>query len=160
MFCLVCNPRDHILHSETEGTKRVYFMNGSLDKPPSENGPLERFVFSTASTGHARTETEGLINKYEAKIDELNREYLVGGMPLIDRILMVSRDKDELKGLATGLAKVAGFVAALDELLIRKQVLDLATKDPNFFGWAFGDFSDDSDKLVEELTSYLEQGSD
>lgn len=134
-------------------------MANHPDLPPVEVGPLERFTFSTSSSEHALRETEGLINKYEAKIDDINREYTVNGMTLIDRILMVSRDRDELKGLATGLAKVAGLVAALDELVLRKQVLDLAIKDPNFFGWAFGDFSADSDRLIEELTDYLEQGN-
>lgn len=135
-------------------------MKQHPDTCPVDVTPIERFVFTTNSTDHALRETERLINEYESRIDEINKKYIVGGMPLIDRILMVSRDKDELKGLATGLAKIAGLVAALDELMVRKQVLDLAVKDPNFFGWAFGDFTDDSDRLIKELTDYLEQGSD
>lgn len=122
--------------------------------------PIDRFMFSTSSVAHALQETEGLIRQYEEKLDGINREYTVAGYSIIDRILTLTRNKDELKGLATGLAKTAGLVAVLDELIIRKQTLELSTKDPAFFGWAFGDFTDESDRLVEELQVLLEADSD
>lgn len=134
-------------------------MSDNLDRLPNDPGPLKVFRFNADGPDHAIKETDDLIAKYEAMIDEINTGAPIDGHPLIDRILAITHNQEELMGIGKGLVKVAQLIPVLDELKIRKQAIELAKKDPNFLPWAFGDFSQDVDKLEDDFKNLVKEAN-
>jgi hypothetical protein len=124
------------------------------DKVPENVTGYNKFMFDVAAVPAARRECQLQLDALEERLRRITEHFKVcnGQFTLIDRITQITQDPAELRGLAKGLERVADdIIGPLTQLRERVQILDLAEKDPRWFSWAFGDFSDEVDKALKDF---------
>lgn len=133
------------------------------DQVPENITGFTKFVFDASAVPAARKECQLQLDAAEERMRRINEHFKVcnGQFTLIDRIIQITQDPAELRGLAKGLQRIADdIIVDLTQLRERIQILDLAEKDPRWFSWAFGDFSDEVDRALkdfEDLDQSLEE---
>lgn len=115
------------------------------------NTPIDSFKFSSSSASFAKAEIELQLEALEIRIDNIVKKFTVEGNPVLGLILQLTHNKEELAGLSKGLGRLADLIGPYDELQQRKQLLDIAEKDPNWLAWAFGDFDHEIDEALNKL---------
>jgi hypothetical protein len=117
------------------------------------NTPINSFKFNSSSASFAKAEVELQIEALETRIDNIVKKFTVEGNPVLGLILQLTHNKEELAGLSKGLGRLADIIGPYDELQQRKQLLEIAEKDPNWLAWAFGDFDQEIDEAIVKLFS-------
>lgn len=118
-------------------------MNSYPEKIPTSISPIKNFYFSLENSKQIKRDLENQIDTLDDRIDKIVDHFTLQDMPVIRFILNLSHDKDELKNIAKALDRVADLIEAKDSLTPKLEVLKAAETDPNWFAWAFGDFSSD-----------------
>lgn len=122
----------------------------------SNIGPITSFQFNSTSAAFAKKELELQIEALQIRIDNIISRFTIDGNPVIGIILNLTHNKEELLGLSKGLGRVAELIGPLDELMKRKEVIDLAEKDPSWLAWAFGNFDTQIDEAIDKFLSNQE----
>src|SRR4051812_8331971 len=104
---------------------------------------LEGFRFSFDRIKEAEHDLDLQISALEAHIDKYVRKIELDGHPIVAYILQLTHKEEDLTKLSEALKRIAPYVSKLDDLNRRKNVFDLATKDPSWMAWAFGDFTNE-----------------
>lgn len=132
------------------------------DRIPEGLAPMTKFTFDIGQAKGAKLEIDNNLEKLRDRLDKLIDRFQVTingqKVPLIDRILALTHDPAELKGLALGLDRISTFIKSLDALENRSKVIGLIEEDPNWLTVTFADFETDIEaglKQFEDLT--LEQ---
>lgn len=112
--------------------------------------PLESFTFNTRAGKETAKDLDLKISALEQRIQAIVQKVEVGGMPLLQHILGLSRDQRELTILGNALIRVAELVPDLEELQRRKAIIDLAMSDPQWLAATFADFSGEVEDMVAE----------
>lgn len=126
---------------------------------PDNLNPISKFTFNAALAADAKAGNEALIEAMNNRIDKIIQAFTVSDIPVIRGILSVSHDKEELKGLAKGLDRVADLIGVLDQLELRQKILEYAEEDPTWFASAFADLESVVDE-VERVISLDVQDQD
>jgi len=117
------------------------------------NSPINSFRFNSSSASFARAEVELQLEALEIRIENIVKKFTIEGNPILGLILQLTHDQEELAGLAKGLGRLADLIGPYDELQQRKQLLDIAEKDPNWLAWAFGDFDEEINETIKKFFS-------
>lgn len=120
------------------------------------NTPINSFRFNASSASFAKAEIELQIEALEVRIETIVKKFTVEGNPILGLILQLTHNQEELVGLSKGLGRLAELIGPYDELQQRKQLLDIAEKDPNWLAWAFGDFNQEIDDALNKFLSIEE----
>lgn len=116
-----------------------------------DEAKLTNFLFSLKRLPEAEKDLDLQMQALEARIDKLVKGVEVNHVPILAHLLQLSHDKEELEKLGKALLRVAPLVEQHDDLAKRKSVFELATKEPNWLAWAFGDFSDEVDTFTDTI---------
>jgi len=119
-------------------------------------GPITSFQFNSNSAAFAKKELELQIEALQIRIDNIVSRFTIDGNQVIAIVLNLTHNKEELLGLSKGLGRVAELIGPLDELMKRKEVIDLAEKDPSWLAWAFGNFDTQVDEAIDKFLSNQE----
>jgi hypothetical protein len=119
-------------------------------------GPITSFQFNSNSAGFAKKELELQIEALQIRIENIVSRFTIDNNPVIAVLLNLTHNKEELLGLSKGLGRVAELIGPLDELIKRKEVIDLAEKDPSWLAWAFGNFDTQVDEAIDKFLSNQE----
>lgn len=138
-------------------------MSDHPEPQPNALTPIDRFVFSKRSISDAKADCELQLEALKARIDKINENFVItlsdgrGEMTIIDKILDLTHDTEQLKGVAKGLARVADIIGSYDDVNERMQVLNLAKKNFNWFTANFGDFDAEVENALTQLIEKEEQ---
>ena len=64
---------------------------------------------------------------------------------------MLQPKKSDLKKLAKAMDRLADLIEVYEEAQSKLSVIEAVQKDPNWFAWTFGDFSQEIDQDIEQL---------
>lgn len=120
--------------------------------------PLEdTFAFSLSVGREQRQDLELRIHALENRISRIvdKMQAHTGDLPIFAQILNFVKDPNDLKILGNALLKVAPLMQELNAYRRKYDAFVLAEEDPDFFRWAFGDFSA-SFKFDSVLDSYFQ----
>lgn len=121
------------------------------EKIPNSLSPMNTFMFNLESSRDVKKQLESQIAALDERIEKIVDHFTMQDMPIIRLILNVSEDREELKKVAKALDRIADLIHAKNELLPKLEVIKTAEKDPNWFAWAFGDFSSDVELEIDNL---------
>jgi hypothetical protein len=65
--------------------------------------------------------------------------------------LQTSHDRSELKKFAKAVDRIADLIEAVDQLESKLKIIETAQKDPQWFAFAFGDFSQEIEKDINDI---------
>lgn len=126
-------------------------MSEKPEQIPKDVKPLDKFTFSLNLSNKVKEDLESQLSAVEDRINSIANKVTVDGMPILKAILQTTHDKKELKRLAKGLDRVADLIEGSDHIKTRLSIIDTAHKDPDWFAWTFGDFSEHIDKHIESI---------
>lgn len=115
----------------------------TMDQAPS-------FKFSFGRIKESERDLNLQISALEKFLDNVVQGLEIHGHPVVSYILQLTHEEDDLVRLGKALTKIAPRVQQLDNLKKRKDLFDLAVKDPNWLVWAFGDFEEELEQLTPE----------
>lgn len=116
-----------------------------------ESVAYDRFPFSAKASLGVQTELQDQLRILNERIEKIASNVIVGDMPLVRFVLQTSHDKSELKKFAKAVDRVADLIEAVDQLEGKLKIIETAQKDPQWFAFAFGDFSQEIDKDIDEI---------
>ena len=117
----------------------------------SETQTYDKFPFSVNASLEVKSELQSQLQNLNDRIEKIVSNVLVGDMPLIRFVLQTSHDKIELKKFAKAIDRVADLIEGADQLESKLKIIEVAQKDPQWFALAFGDFSQEIDKDINEI---------
>lgn len=124
---------------------------------PKIGPPARSFVFSTEVGKENRKEISRRRSELESQIEEIVSSVDNGpGMNLIFPMLRMFTDAEDIRKLSEALEKLIPVLKELDQLRKWDTAFALAESDPNFYHWAFGDFSGEVSSVVGP-EEFLEQ---
>ena len=124
------------------------------EKLPEQSKPLNKFTFSLNVATSVKKDLQSQYDSITDRIDNIVNKVTIDGMPMIRLILQSTHDRKELKKLAKGIDRIADLIEIQDNLKSRLTIIETAQKDPEWFAWTFGDFSDE---IENDLTSIFEE---
>jgi hypothetical protein len=116
-----------------------------------ESITYDKFPFSAKASLGVQSELQTQLQSLNERIDKIASNVIVGDMPLIKFVLQTSHDKNELKKFAKAVDRVADLIEGVDQLESKLKIIETAQKDPAWFAFAFGDFSQEIDKDINEI---------
>jgi len=125
-------------------------MSEHPEKIP-ESVSYDRFPFSAKASLEIQSELQTQLSTLNERIDKIASNVLVGDMPLIRFVLQTSHDRSELKKFAKAVDRVADLIEAVDQLESKLKIIETAQKDPQWFAFAFGDFSQEIEKDIDDI---------
>lgn len=123
-----------------------------------EVSPLdETFAFSLSVGKEQRKDLELRIQALETRISRIvdKMQKVTGDLPIFAQILNFIKDPEDLRILGNALVKVSPMMQELNTYRRRYDAFVLAEEEPDFFRWAFGDFSS-SFKFDNFFDSYFQ----
>lgn len=114
-------------------------------------GPIKSFRFNSASASFAKKEVDLQLEALEIRIDNIIKKFTIDGNPILGIILQMTHNQEELKGLSKGLGRLSELIGPYEELQKRKEIIDIAEKDPSWLAWAFGDFDSEIDDALNRF---------
>jgi hypothetical protein len=121
--------------------------------------PLAKILFNTIEKSipdkdlqaKLKADLQTQLQTLNERIDKIASNVLVGDMPLIRFVLQTSHDRSELKKFAKAVDRVADLIEAVDQLESKLKIIETAQKDPQWFAFAFGDFSQEIEKDINDI---------
>ena len=111
----------------------------------------DKFPFSAKASLSVQSELQSQLETLNERIDKIASNVIVGDMPLVKFVLQTSHNKNELKKFAKAVDRVADLIEAVDQLESKLKIIETAQKDPEWFAFAFGDFSQEIDNDLSEI---------
>jgi len=111
----------------------------------------DKFPFSSKASLEIQSELKSQLHTLNERIEKIVSNVLVGDMPMIRFVLQTSHDKIELKKFAKAVDRIADLIEGVDQLESKLKVIEFAQEDPQWFALAFGDFSQEIDKDIDEI---------
>lgn len=116
-----------------------------------ESVSYDKFPFSAKASLGIQSDLQTQLHTLNERIDKIASNVLVGDMPLIRFVLQTSHDKSELKKFAKAVDRIADLIESVDQLESRLKIIETAQKDPQWFAFAFGDFSQEIDDDLGQI---------
>lgn len=117
----------------------------------SETQIYDKFPFSAKASLGIQSDLQTQLQSLNDRIEKIVSNVLVGDMPLIRFVLQTSHDKIELKKFAKAVDRVADLIEGVDQLESKLKIIETAQKDPQWFAFAFGDFSKEIDEDIDKI---------
>jgi hypothetical protein len=111
----------------------------------------DKFPFSAKASLSVQSELQSQLETLNERIEKIASNVIVGDMPLVKFVLQTSHNKNELKKFAKAVDRVADLIEAVDQLESKLKIIETAQKDPEWFAFAFGDFSQEIDNDLSEI---------
>jgi len=111
----------------------------------------DKFPFSAKASLSVQSELQSQLETLNERIEKIASNVIVGDMPLVKFVLQTSHNKNELKKFAKAVDRVAYLIEAVDQLESKLKIIETAQKDPEWFAFAFGDFSQEIDNDLSEI---------
>lgn len=111
----------------------------------------DKFPFSAKASLSVQSELRSQLQTLNDRIEKIASSVTLDDMPLVKFVLQTSHDKAQLKKFAKAVDRVADLIEAVDQLESKLKIIDVAQKDPEWFAFAFGDFSQEIDKDINEI---------
>lgn len=125
-------------------------MSSYPEKVP-QSSPIRNFQFNIDLASDAKSEIKSQLSNVDERIEKIVQHFAIDDIPIIRFILNITHDKESLKGLSKALDRVADLVEYHDNLSAKLKVIEHAEKDPTWFAYTFGDFSQSIDKDIEDM---------
>ncbi|MFZ4104860.1 hypothetical protein [Flavobacterium sp.] len=113
--------------------------------------PYDKFPFSAKASLKVKSDLETQLQNLNERIEKISSSVNVGDVPLVRFVLQTSHDKIELKKFAKAVDRVADLIDIVDQLESKLKIIETAQKDPSWFAFAFGDFSEEIDKDIDNI---------
>jgi hypothetical protein len=126
-------------------------MTSYPEKIPNALDPVKSFRFNLTASKDVKAQLESQLSNLNDRIDKISDSFTLDDVPIIRYILTVSHNREELKKIGKALDRIADLIDAKDQLSSKLKVIETAEKDPNWFAWAFGDFSEDIEFDIDNL---------
>lgn len=117
------------------------------ETPPANYSPPEKFVFSLRAGAESRADITQRIAAIEERVDRIVNSVQIEEGQLMAPILRLTQNEADLRQLGEALVRVAPMMGELARYRAQLSVFQLAEDDPNFFMWAFGDFTDETQEF-------------
>jgi hypothetical protein len=127
-------------------------MTSYPEKIPNSITPIKNFSFTLENSYDIKNELETQLHNLNERIDKIIDHFTLDDVPIIKFILNVNEDRDQLKKLAKALDRIADLIEAKNSVIPKLQVIKMAQKDPDWFAWTFGDFSQDIESDLDRLS--------
>ena len=111
----------------------------------------DKFPFSAKASLSVQSELQSQLETLNERIEKIASNVIVGDMPLVKFVLQTSHNKNELKKFAKAVDRVADLIEAVDQLESKLKIIETAQKDPEWFAFAFGDFSQEIDDDLSQI---------
>jgi len=125
-------------------------MSDNPESIPKVNS-YDKFPFSAKASLSVQSELQSQLETLNERIDKISSNVIVGDMPLVKFVLQTSHNKNELKKFAKAVDRIADLIEAVDQLEAKLKIIETAQKDPEWFAFAFGDFSQEIDDDLSEI---------
>lgn len=114
---------------------------------------MNNFNFSFALANKAKENIESENNSLEERIGNIvdSEKFHINGFPVLKNILMLQPKKSDLKKLSKAIDRLADLIEVYQEVQSKLSVIEAVEKDPNWFAWTFGDFSQEIDQDIENF---------
>jgi len=114
---------------------------------------INNFNFSFALANKAKDNIQSEHDSLEERISNIveSEKFYVNGFPVLKNILMLQPKKSDLKKLAKAMDRLADLVEAYEEVQSKLSIIQAVEKDPNWFAWTFGDFTQEIDQDLENF---------
>jgi hypothetical protein len=116
-----------------------------------ESVSYDKFPFSAKASLGIQSDLQTQLQTLNERIDKIASNVLVGDMPLVRFVLQTSHDRSELKKFAKAVDRIADLIEAVDQLESKLKIIETAQKDPEWFAFAFGDFSQEIDNDLSNI---------
>lgn len=127
-------------------------------KKPSDRPLLpSSFTFSLRTGEDQKKDVSLRLDALQERLTTLDRKSALRGegdreVPVIRAILSLTKDPEQLEILAKTLDRVAKILPQIEELEQKKSVMDILTKNPQWFAAQYGDFSQDIEAFLESTS--------
>lgn len=117
------------------------------------NPNLHQFNFSFALAEKAKAEIEQEHEKILERISNIaeSEKFYINGFPVLKNIIHLNPKKQDLKKLAKAIDRLSDLIEIFEELDSKINLINTVQKNPNWFAWTFGDFSQDIDATINQL---------
>jgi hypothetical protein len=114
---------------------------------------INNFNFSFALANKAKGNIQSEHDSLEERISNIveSEKFYINGFPVLKNILMLQPKKSDLKKLAKAMDRLADLVEAYEEIQSKLSIIQAVEKDPNWFAWTFGDFTQEIDQDLENF---------
>lgn len=126
-------------------------MSNYPEKIPESFSDYENFQFSLKASSGLRDELKSQLDIITERIDKIVNTITVNDMPLIKFVLQSSHEKSELKKFAKAVDRVADLIEVHDQIQSKLSIIEAAQQDPKWFAFAFGDFTQEIDKDIQDI---------
>ena len=119
----------------------------------NSSSKMNSFNFSFALANKAKADIQAEYSTLEERISNItdSEKFYVNGFPVLKNILMLQPKKSDLKKLAKAMDRLADLIEVYEEAQSKLSVIEVVQKDPNWFAWTFGDFTQEIDQDIEQL---------
>ena len=119
----------------------------------NSSSKMNNFNFSFALANKAKVDIQSEYSTLEERISNItdSEKFYVNGFPVLKNILMLQPKKSDLKKLAKAMDRLADLIEVYEEAQSKLSVIEAVQKDPNWFAWTFGDFSQEIDQDIEQI---------
>ena len=111
----------------------------------------DKFPLSAKASLGIQSDLQTQLQTLNERIDKIVSNVLVGDMPLVRFVLQTSHDRSELKKFAKAVDRIADLIEAVDQLESKLKIIETAQKDPEWFAFAFGYFSQEIDNDLSNI---------
>lgn len=111
----------------------------------------DKFPFSAKASLKIKSDLETQLQSLNERIEKISSTVNVGDVPLVRFVLQTSHDKIELKKFAKAIDRVADLIDIVDQLESKLKIIEAAQKDPSWFAFAFGDFSEEIENDIDNI---------
>lgn len=116
-----------------------------------ESKKFDNFQFSVKASVDVKADLQEQLETLQGRIEKIIQNVLVGDVPIIRFVLNAGHDKLELKKLAKGIDRIADLIELHDQIETKLHIIKAAEKDPEWFAFAFGDFTQEIDKDINDI---------
>lgn len=129
-------------------------MNYPEQIPNGAKPFYDNFRFSFSMVNDTFKELKENHSKLDSRISQIvdSEKFYINGFPVLRNILHLSPKKNDLKKLSKALDRLADLVEAFDSLESKINLIETVQSDPQWFAWAFGDFSSEVPNHIETIS--------
>ena len=127
-------------------------MTNYPERIPDFSNP-DTFPFSFSASQNTKKELEHNLQEITSRIEKIVEHFVIEDIPIIMYILKVTKDRNTLKKMAKAIDRLADLVHVEDQLSSKLNVIKTLENDPDWFTYAFSDYSSEIDR---DITALLE----
>lgn len=119
---------------------------------------IKNFNFSFSLAQSAKKELEAEHSAMNERINNIvdSEKFFINSFPVLKNILVLSPTKADLKKLSKALDRLADLIEVFTDLDNKITVIETLNKNPSWFAWSCGDFTEEIDQGLESILNSKE----